>query len=145
MSPWAYALASIFSSENKKMISRVTSSFVILLVKINCDITIYVTPGSLNALCRTRLLIQAYFVIHASLSFLRDSSSSSIYTKNIPTLSSSAGVHSMMYVFLLLYHVSVATAGLISSSGCFACANPITRLVFLAPDYINFFFLYSRL
>lgn len=105
MSPWAYALASIFSFENKNMTSEVTSSFVILLVKMNYDLTTYVMLGSLNVLCITRLLIQAYFVIHASLSFLRVSSSSSIYTKNIPTLSSSAGVHYMMYVFLLLYHV----------------------------------------
>lgn len=37
--------------------------------------------------------------------------------------------------------LSVATAGLISSPGCFACANPTIRLAFLAPNYISLFHL----
>lgn len=76
-----------------------------------------------------------------SFSFLRVSSSSFlIYTKNIPTLSSSAGVSYITYVFLLLYHVYVCDHCQFNSSPvCSACAHPTTGLAFLAPNGINFF------
>lgn len=103
------------------------------------DHTCPVMLGTLTA-CLTRLN-SAYFVIHVSLSFLRVSSSSSlIYTKNIPTLSSSAGVSYMTYVFLLLYHVYVcAHCQFNSSRGCFACVHPTIGLAFLAPNDTNLF------